>query len=67
MVGMGGIGKTQLGIEFAYRYQHRFPGGVFWMSAIGTNVFDWHHQMAELAFNTGYLPLDDDVSSPEND
>jgi hypothetical protein len=67
MVGMGGIGKTQLAIELAYRYQQYFPSGVFWMSATGKTVFDWHRPLAELAFNTGYLPPDDDVSSPENE
>lgn len=29
--GMGGIGKTQLAVEFAYRYGRFFPG-VFWLS-----------------------------------
>jgi DNA-binding SARP family transcriptional activator/tetratricopeptide (TPR) repeat protein len=30
--GMGGIGKTQLAVEFAYRYG-RFSGGVHWLDA----------------------------------
>ena len=30
--GLGGCGKTSLAIEFAWRYQHRFPGGVFWVN-----------------------------------
>jgi tetratricopeptide (TPR) repeat protein len=68
IVGLAGIGKTELAIDFAYRYQSRFPtAGVFWVNAEGKNFFDWQRRFAELAFLTNYLPPDDDVSLPESE
>ncbi|MCP5094986.1 MAG: tetratricopeptide repeat protein, partial [Chloroflexi bacterium] len=32
VTGMGGLGKTQLAVEFCFRYGRYFPGGVFWLS-----------------------------------
>ncbi len=67
VVGLGGVGKTQLAIELAYRFKDRFPAGVFWMPATGTTVFEWQRQLAELAASTDYLPPDDDPSNPEHE
>jgi WD40 repeat protein len=69
VVGLGGVGKTQLAVELAYRCldQQRFSAEMFWMTATGTSIFEWQHQFAELALNTDYLPPDDDPSSSENE
>jgi len=33
VMGMGGLGKTQLAIEYVHRFGVCYPGGVFWISA----------------------------------
>jgi len=33
VVGTGGLGKSQLAIEYAHRFAGRYPGGVFWADA----------------------------------
>src|SRR5215218_2096980 len=31
LAGTGGLGKTQLAVEYAYRARAQYPGGVFWL------------------------------------
>ena len=32
-VGLGGLGKTQLAVEYAHAYKDSYPGGVYWFNA----------------------------------
>lgn len=65
IVGMGGIGKTSLARELAYRYENSFPAGVFWVTATGSSLAKWQNHFANLAVITDYLPPKDEESSPE--
>ena len=38
ITGMGGMGKTQLAVEFCYRYGRYFPGGVYWLNFDADNI-----------------------------
>ncbi len=49
VTGMGGIGKTQLAVEYAYRYREAYPGGVYWVNA----ARDWQEEFARLAGKVG--------------
>jgi WD40 repeat protein len=66
LVGMGGVGKSQLAIQLAYRFQKRFPAGIFWTAATGISLSDWQDHFAELSLRTEYLPSNDDLTNPKN-
>ncbi len=49
--GLGGLGKTQLAIEYAYAYAEEYPGGVYWFNADQ----DIEVQLTELAVAAGWV------------
>lgn len=62
--GIGGIGKTMLAAEFAYRYSRFFAGGLFWLNADTPQAF-WQEVLAcggaeAMAIQPGFerLPAD---------
>ena len=60
IVGIGGVGKTQLAVEFFYRYGYAFDKGIFWID--GSDPARWLEQIVGIA--KGYLKLD--ISKEEN-
>jgi WD40 repeat protein len=59
-VGMGGIGKTQLAVEFAYRFSFAFEA-VYWVQAARSE--DWRKEFVRLARNRLQLKIENPESA----
>jgi len=67
VIGLGGVGKSQLASEFVYRYGQYFAGGVFWSSFANADAVPAEVAMCtitlgqELRSDVRTLPVDEQV------
>ena len=52
IAGMGGIGKSELALQYAYRYAEQYPAGLCWLQARGTEI-----GAQVVSFGRGHLGL----------
>src|SRR5262249_19484879 len=62
LVGMAGLGKTQLAAEFSYRYAYQFEKGVYWIQ--GADATTWLKQLVDIAKNKLELKIQDEDGDP---
>ncbi|MGC2574099.1 MAG: TIR domain-containing protein [Candidatus Nitrosopolaris sp.] len=65
LVGMPGVGKTQLAAEFAYRYAYQFEKGVYWIQ--GADTTTWLKQLVDIARNKLELKIQDNHISDQDE
>lgn len=66
IAGMGGVGKTELAIQYAEKYEQDYVGGLCWLFAreinIGTQIIGFAQAQMGLKIPEGLENLDDQVS-----
>lgn len=58
LVGLGGIGKTQLAVEYAHAYRDDYPNGVFWLNAINPLLIEFSDLAEKLEMSDRDTPRD---------
>ena len=54
--GLGGVGKTSLAVEYLWRHEGEYPGGIFWISGENNNLFQ--RSLGEMARQIGAFDKD---------
>jgi len=58
LVGLGGIGKTQLAVEYAHAHRDDYPGGIFWLNAINSLLIEFSDLAEKLEMADREMPRD---------
>jgi FOG: WD40 repeat len=58
LVGLGGIGKTQLAVEYAHAHRDDYPSGVFWLNAINPLLIEFSDLAEKLEMADRNTPRD---------
>jgi tetratricopeptide (TPR) repeat protein len=57
VVGMPGVGKSELALHYAHSYGHNYPGGICWVNAREEGIAV---QIVQFGRRLGLVPLEDD-------
>ncbi|MDF5725984.1 MAG: tetratricopeptide repeat protein [Rhizonema sp. PD37] len=60
---MGGVGKTELAIQYARQYEADYPGGICWLSARESDLAPFILQFAQIHMNLS-VPQQDNRGNP---
>jgi hypothetical protein len=58
LVGLGGIGKTQLAVEYAHAHRDDYPSGIFWLNAINPLLIEFSDLAEKLEMADRDTPRD---------